>query len=78
MRIEVRRPFEHLDRDRVPLQSVATAGQRLLDNEGQKFAGPARGFGLWVRLLRVPYRMLFPAIMIFCCIGSVTVVGDIF
>jgi putative tricarboxylic transport membrane protein len=25
--------------------------------------------GLWVRLLRVPYRMLFPAILIFCCIG---------
>jgi len=25
--------------------------------------------GLWVRLLRVPYRMLFPAILIFCAIG---------
>ena len=25
--------------------------------------------GLWVRLLRVPYRLLFPAILIFCCIG---------
>jgi putative tricarboxylic transport membrane protein len=25
--------------------------------------------GLWVRLLRVPYRHLFPAILIFCCIG---------
>ena len=25
--------------------------------------------GFWVRLLRVPYRMLFPAILIFCCIG---------
>jgi putative tricarboxylic transport membrane protein len=25
--------------------------------------------GLWVRLLKVPYRMMFPAIMIFCCIG---------
>jgi putative tricarboxylic transport membrane protein len=25
--------------------------------------------GLWVRLLRVPYRMLFPAILIFCSIG---------
>ena len=25
--------------------------------------------GVWVRLLRVPYRMLFPAILIFCCIG---------
>src|ERR1700736_5437334 len=25
--------------------------------------------GLWVRLLRVPYRMMFPAILIFCNIG---------
>ena len=25
--------------------------------------------GLWVRLLNVPYRLLFPAIVLFCCIG---------
>ena len=25
--------------------------------------------GIWVKLLQVPYRMLFPAILIFCCIG---------
>jgi putative tricarboxylic transport membrane protein len=25
--------------------------------------------GLWVRLLKVPYRILFPAILMFCCIG---------
>ena len=25
--------------------------------------------GLWVSLLKVPYRFLFPAIMTFCCIG---------
>jgi putative tricarboxylic transport membrane protein len=25
--------------------------------------------GLWVRLLAVPYRLLFPAILMFCCIG---------
>jgi putative tricarboxylic transport membrane protein len=25
--------------------------------------------GLWVQLLRVPYRLLFPAILIFCYIG---------
>lgn len=24
---------------------------------------------LWVSLLKVPYRMLFPAILVFCCIG---------
>ena len=42
--------------------------------------------GLWVRLLRVPYRMLFPAILIFCAIGvysinnapaDVIMVGDV-
>ena len=25
--------------------------------------------GLWVRLLKVPYRLLFPAILVICCIG---------
>jgi putative tricarboxylic transport membrane protein len=25
--------------------------------------------GLWVRLLKVPYRLMFPTIMVFCCIG---------
>ena len=25
--------------------------------------------GLWVRLLRVPYRLLYPAILVFCAIG---------
>jgi putative tricarboxylic transport membrane protein len=25
--------------------------------------------GMWVKLLKVPYRMMFPAILIFCCIG---------
>ncbi|WP_116653002.1 tripartite tricarboxylate transporter permease [Pelagibacterium sediminicola] len=25
--------------------------------------------GMWVRLLRIPYSMLFPAILMFCCIG---------
>jgi putative tricarboxylic transport membrane protein len=29
--------------------------------------------GLWVKLLKVPYRLLFPAIMIFCCIGIYSV-----
>ncbi|NUB13336.1 tripartite tricarboxylate transporter permease [Azospirillum brasilense] len=28
--------------------------------------------GLWVRLLRVPYGYLFPAILVFCCIGTYT------
>ncbi|GJD49530.1 hypothetical protein OPKNFCMD_2261 [Methylobacterium crusticola] len=25
--------------------------------------------GVWVRLLKVPYRLMFPAILLFCCIG---------
>ncbi len=25
--------------------------------------------GLWVRLLKVPYRLMFPAILLFCCVG---------
>ena len=24
---------------------------------------------MWVRLLKVPYRLMFPAILMFCCIG---------
>ena len=26
--------------------------------------------GLWVRLLRVPYRWLFPSVIMFCCLGN--------
>jgi putative tricarboxylic transport membrane protein len=29
--------------------------------------------GLWIRLLKVPYRLLFPAIVLFCCIGIYSV-----
>jgi putative tricarboxylic transport membrane protein len=29
--------------------------------------------GLWVKLLKVPYRFLFPAIMLFCCVGIYSV-----
>lgn len=25
--------------------------------------------GIWIRLLTVPYRLLYPAILMFCCIG---------
>jgi putative tricarboxylic transport membrane protein len=34
--------------------------------------------GLWVRLVAVPYRLLFPAIFVFCCIGVYTVDNKIF
>jgi TctA family transporter len=26
--------------------------------------------GLWIKLLQVPYRFLYPAILLFCCIGA--------
>src|SRR6202008_2329482 len=29
--------------------------------------------GLWIRLLAVPYRLLYPSIFVFCCIGVYTV-----
>jgi len=29
--------------------------------------------GIWIRLLRVPYRLLYPAILLFCSIGVYTV-----
>lgn len=29
--------------------------------------------GMWVSLLKVPYRILFPAILLFCCIGLYSV-----
>jgi len=34
--------------------------------------------GLWVKLLAVPYRLLFPAIFVFCCIGAYTVDNKVF
>lgn len=37
--------------------------------------------GLWVQLLRVPYRILYPSILVFCCVGVYSVrnsVADIF
>jgi TctA family transporter len=29
--------------------------------------------GLWVRLITVPYRFLYPSIIVFCCVGAYTV-----
>jgi TctA family transporter len=25
--------------------------------------------GMWIKLLTIPYRMLYPAILLFCCVG---------
>jgi putative tricarboxylic transport membrane protein len=32
---------------------------------------------LWVRLLTIPYRILFPAIIVFCCIGCYSVKNSV-
>ncbi len=29
--------------------------------------------GMWVKLLKIPYSLMYPAIMVFCCIGIYTV-----
>jgi putative tricarboxylic transport membrane protein len=34
--------------------------------------------GIWIRLLRVPYRILYPAILVFCCIGVYSVNNSAF
>ncbi|HYD59952.1 MAG TPA: tripartite tricarboxylate transporter permease [Noviherbaspirillum sp.] len=34
--------------------------------------------GMWVKLLKVPYRHLYPAILVFCCIGVYTVNNSTF
>jgi putative tricarboxylic transport membrane protein len=34
--------------------------------------------GIWVKLLRIPYRLLFPAIIGFCCVGAFTVNSNMF
>jgi len=34
--------------------------------------------GIWVRLLTVPYRWLFPSIILFCCIGNYSVSNNPF
>src|ERR1700754_3353372 len=34
--------------------------------------------GLWVRLLRVPYRLLFPCIVVLCCVGAYSVNSSTF
>ncbi len=33
--------------------------------------------GIWVQLLRVPYRWLFPAILVFCCIGVYSINNNV-
>jgi TctA family transporter len=34
--------------------------------------------GMWVKLLQVPYKYLFPSILVFCCIGSYSINNNVF
>src|SRR3546814_19505552 len=34
--------------------------------------------GLWIKLLKVPYRILFPAILLFCTIGVYSLNSNVF
>ncbi|WP_043340849.1 tripartite tricarboxylate transporter permease [Belnapia moabensis] len=34
--------------------------------------------GMWVKLLQVPYKFLYPAILVFCCIGAYSVNNNVF
>ena len=34
--------------------------------------------GIWVRLLAVPYRLLYPSLLLFCCIGVYSVNNSLF
>jgi TctA family transporter len=34
--------------------------------------------GLWVQLLKVPYKFLYPAILVFCCIGAYSINNNVF
>jgi TctA family transporter len=33
--------------------------------------------GIWVKLLRMPYRLMFPMIVGFCCIGAYTINANV-
>ena len=34
--------------------------------------------GIWIRLLTVPYRILYPAILLFCCVGAYSINNNVF
>jgi TctA family transporter len=34
--------------------------------------------GIWIKLLQVPYRLMYPAILLFCCIGVYSIQNNVF
>ena len=64
----------------IPGPQVMTESPNLFWGMGARVDGARRpdaarhqsslpGRPVWVRLLKVPYRLMFPAILMFCCIG---------
>lgn len=34
--------------------------------------------GIWIQLLKVPYRYLYPSILVFCCVGAYSINNNVF
>ena len=34
--------------------------------------------GIWVSMLKIPYRLMFPAIALLCCVGTYTIANSVF
>jgi TctA family transporter len=34
--------------------------------------------GIWIQLLKVPYKFLYPSILVFCCIGAYSINNNVF
>jgi TctA family transporter len=34
--------------------------------------------GMWISMLKIPYRLLFPTIVLFCCIGTYGIANSMF
>ncbi len=34
--------------------------------------------GIWISMLKIPYRLMFPAIVLFCCIGTYGIANSMF
>src|SRR5204862_233190 len=64
-------PEESRDIVQAKVTGLMPTRKDLIDSSGAIVRGTVLGslVGVWVSLLRVPYRLLFPAIVVFCCIG---------
>ena len=64
---------------RTPLSQLAQVEFILATTLGTALAfAIAFLIGLWIRMLTIPYHLLFPAIIAFCCIGAFSVNNSVF